>query len=88
MQVSNTMESNLKQERRLAHALIDMLPAEKLNAVRSLLEVMVEPIARPWPKLPSKKSSPRKCLHHWNEAARPSLEARVCRTKRFFASLA
>ena len=40
------MEPNLKQERQQAHALLDMLPAEKLNAVRSLLEVMVEPLAR------------------------------------------
>ena len=41
-----TMEPNLDQERRQAHALLDALPAEKLNAVRSLLEVMVEPLAR------------------------------------------
>jgi hypothetical protein len=34
------------QERQQAHALLDMLPAEKLNEVRSLLEVMVEPLAR------------------------------------------
>jgi ethanolamine utilization microcompartment shell protein EutL len=40
------MEADLNQERRQAHALLDMLPAEKLNAVRSLLEVMVEPLAR------------------------------------------
>jgi hypothetical protein len=40
------MELNLNQERQRAHALLDMLPAEKLNAVRSLLEVMVEPLAR------------------------------------------
>ena len=40
------MEQNLDQERRHAHALLDALPAEKLNAVRSLLEVMVEPLAR------------------------------------------
>lgn len=40
------MEPNLKQERQQAHALLDMLSAEKLNAVRSLLEVMVEPLAR------------------------------------------
>ena len=39
------MEPNLNQERQQAHALLDMLPAEKLNAVRSLLEVMVEPLA-------------------------------------------
>ncbi len=40
------MESNLNQERQRAHALLDMLPAGKLNAVASLLEVMVEPLAR------------------------------------------
>ncbi|MGA2578160.1 MAG: hypothetical protein ABSH24_19255 [Bryobacteraceae bacterium] len=40
------MEPNLNQERRQAHALLDMLPPEKLNAVRSLLGVMVEPLAR------------------------------------------
>lgn len=40
------MDANLNQERQQAHALLDMLPAEKLNAVRSLLEVMVEPLSR------------------------------------------
>ena len=40
------MEPNLNEERQQAHALLDMLPAEKLNAVRGLLEVMVEPLAR------------------------------------------
>jgi hypothetical protein len=40
------MEPDLTQDRRQAHALIDMLPAEKLNAVKSLLEVMVEPLSR------------------------------------------
>jgi hypothetical protein len=40
------MEPNLDQERREAHALIDALPAEKLSAVKTLLEVMVEPMAR------------------------------------------
>jgi len=40
------MEPNLDRERRQAHALLDMLPAEKLSAVRSLLEVMVEHLAR------------------------------------------
>jgi hypothetical protein len=40
------MKSNLTQEREQAHALLDMLPAAKLNAVRSLLEVMVEPLTR------------------------------------------
>jgi hypothetical protein len=40
------MGPNFDQERQEAHALLDMLTAEKLNAVRSLLEVMVEPLAR------------------------------------------
>jgi len=40
------METDLTQERQRAHALLDMLPAEKLNVVRSLLEVMVEPLSR------------------------------------------
>jgi hypothetical protein len=40
------MQSDLTRERRQAHALLDLLPPEKLNAVRSLLEVMVEPLSR------------------------------------------
>jgi hypothetical protein len=40
------MQPDLNQELREAHALLDMLPSEKLNAVRSLLEVMVEPLPR------------------------------------------
>ncbi len=40
------MEPNLNEERQQAHTLLDLLPAAKLNAVRSLLEVMVEPLAR------------------------------------------
>ena len=39
------MESDLNRERQQAHALVDMLPAAKLKAVRSLLEVMVEPLS-------------------------------------------
>lgn len=33
-------------EKQQAHALLDMLPEEKLSAVRNLLEVMVEPLSR------------------------------------------
>jgi hypothetical protein len=40
------MESNPDQQRQQAHALLDMLPPDKLNAVRSLLEVMVKPLSR------------------------------------------
>jgi hypothetical protein len=40
------MDSNVTQEREQAHALLDLLPVEKLAAVRSLLAVMVEPLSR------------------------------------------
>jgi hypothetical protein len=40
------MSVDIIDERQQAHALLDMLPADKLNAVRSLLEVMVEPLSR------------------------------------------
>ncbi len=35
------MEPDVTEERHQAHVLLDMLPAEKLDAVRNLLEVMV-----------------------------------------------
>ena len=40
------MGTDTTQERQQAHALLDMLPEEKLAAVRTLLEVMVEPLSR------------------------------------------
>ena len=40
------MGTDAKQERQQAHVLLDLLPAEKLAAVRTLLEVMVEPLSR------------------------------------------
>jgi hypothetical protein len=40
------MDPNATQEREQAHALLDMLPVEKLTAARSLLEVMVKPLSR------------------------------------------
>jgi len=40
------MDPDQTQERREAHALLDLLPVEKLIAVRGLLEVMVEPLSR------------------------------------------
>jgi hypothetical protein len=40
------MEADFTRERQQAHALLDMLPTEKLSAVRSLLEVMMEPLSR------------------------------------------
>ncbi len=41
-----SMELHMTPERQHAHALLDLLPDDKLTAVRSLLEVMVEPLAR------------------------------------------
>lgn len=35
------MEPDLTQQRRQAHQLLDLLPADKLSTVRSLLEAMV-----------------------------------------------
>jgi hypothetical protein len=40
------MELDPVKERQQAHDLLDALPEEKLNAVRNLLEVMVEPLSR------------------------------------------
>jgi hypothetical protein len=42
----NLTQPDLTQQRRQAHALLDGLSAEKLAAVRSLLEVMTEPLLR------------------------------------------
>jgi predicted transcriptional regulator len=39
------MDQNVTREREQAHALLDLLPVEKLAAVRSLLAVMVEPLS-------------------------------------------
>ena len=40
------MGTDLTQDRKQAHELLDMLPQEKLTAVRSLLEIMVDPVSR------------------------------------------
>lgn len=40
------MEPDFVQQRQQAHLLLDVLPDEKLSAVRNLLEVLVEPLAR------------------------------------------
>ena len=42
----DSVQPDLTQQRQQAHALLDVLPAEKLTAVRRLLEVMVEPLSR------------------------------------------
>ena len=40
------MEPDFAQQRQQAHSLLDVLPDDKIAAVRSLLEVMVEPLSR------------------------------------------
>lgn len=37
---------SFKQNAKQAHALLEMIPAERLNVASSLLEAMVEPLAR------------------------------------------
>jgi ethanolamine utilization microcompartment shell protein EutL len=49
------MEPDDTQQREQAHALLDMLPAEKVAVVRSLLEVMVEPMSRSLASAPVKE---------------------------------
>jgi hypothetical protein len=49
------METDLTQERQQAHALLDMLPDEKVAAVRSLLEVMIEPLAHSLASVPEEQ---------------------------------
>jgi hypothetical protein len=39
------MEPNFSHNRQQAHVLLDLLPEEKVDAVRNLLAVMVEPLA-------------------------------------------
>ncbi len=43
---TDTMKVNRTQERKQAHTLLDQLSDEQVDAVRNLLEVMVEPLAR------------------------------------------
>lgn len=49
------MDPTVDQVRQRAHALPDLLPAEKLNAIRRLLEVMVGPIGRSRALAPEEK---------------------------------
>jgi hypothetical protein len=49
------MDSDLSQERQQAHALLDLLPAEKLAAVRSLLQVMIEPLSASLASVPEEE---------------------------------
>jgi hypothetical protein len=46
------MEPDIAEQRQQAHALLDMLEAEKVAAVRNLLEVMVEPLSQHLSALP------------------------------------
>ena len=74
------METELNQERRQAHALLDALPAEKLNAVRNLLEVMVEPLARSRSLKLKRKTSRQTRPPRWTAPVLHSLAERVSRT--------
>jgi hypothetical protein len=49
------MEPGLTQKRQQAHALLDMLPDEKVAVVSSLLEVMLEPLSRSLASAPAEE---------------------------------
>ncbi|MEO7142597.1 MAG: hypothetical protein ABI165_03755 [Bryobacteraceae bacterium] len=67
------MEPDRSQDRRHAHALIDLLPADKLNAVRSLLEVMMEPLSRTLAQAPEEDEEISPAASAAIEDARASL---------------
>ncbi|MFZ0705620.1 MAG: hypothetical protein WAM71_08470 [Candidatus Korobacteraceae bacterium] len=46
------MEPDIAEQRQQAHALLDMLEGQKVAAVRTLLEVMVEPLSQHLNALP------------------------------------
>ena len=65
------MEADLMTERRETHELVDLLSAEKLSAVHSLLQVMVdEPLARSLAQVP-----------YEDEEIRPELAAELDRAR-------
>jgi ethanolamine utilization microcompartment shell protein EutL len=49
------MATDTTHERQQAHDLLDLLPEEKLAAVRTLLEVMVEPLSRSLASAPAEE---------------------------------
>jgi hypothetical protein len=51
------MDVDFTQERQQAHSLLDVLPDEKIAAVRGLLEVMVEPLSRSLATAPVEEES-------------------------------
>ena len=65
------MKADLIAERRETHTLVDLLSAEKLSAVHSLLQVMVdEPLARSLAQVP-----------YEDEELRPELAAELDRAR-------
>jgi hypothetical protein len=50
-----SMGSGLSQKRQQAHAMLDMLPDEKVAVVSNLLEVMLEPLSRSLVSVPTEE---------------------------------
>jgi hypothetical protein len=46
------MDQEISEQRQQAHPLLDMLPGDKVPAVRTLLEAMIEPLSRHLNALP------------------------------------
>ncbi len=82
------MQPNLDQERRHAHALLDALPAEKLNAVRTLLEVWWSPWPAHWRLLRWKRRISLQTPPPWISPVFHSLMERASRTTKSSANSA
>jgi hypothetical protein len=85
------VQPDLTQERQQAHALLDMLPAEKLSAVRGLLEVMVRPEDAPFSRWLASAQVEEEEITPETAAALDRARASLARgeashTQRFFAS--
>ena len=74
------MQPDLMDERLQAHALVDMLPPEKLNVVRSLLEVIVPPDASPGTNAESLSASLSRAEVE-DEEITPEMAARLDRAR-------
>lgn len=67
------MANDLKLERQQAHDLLDLLPDEKLRAVHSLLEVLIEPLAQSLSQAPTEDEDLTSETAEALETARASL---------------
>ena len=67
------MESGLTQKRQQAHALLDLLPDEKVAVVSSLLEVLLQPLSRSLASAPTEEEEITAGTAAALDRSRPSL---------------